>query len=153
MTGVFYEDDTVLPPGRPGELIQIEPPKYICMQVSDDNGISIVPCKRQFDSLEFYYKSEVRKYGCKSCSVNLAFALTIHEVQGQTLDRAIVVLGRNIGHRIGNVSWSLLYVALSRVKKLEHVRFFPHGRRGSLECFKYLTKLEPPVKLVKWTSA
>lgn len=81
----------------------------------------------------------------------MAFALTIHEVQGQTLDRAIVVLGRNIGHSIGNVSWSLLYVALSRVKKLEHVRFFPHGRRGSVECFKYLTKLKPPVKLVKWT--
>ena len=54
MTGVFYEDDTVLPPGRPGELIQIEPPMYICMLVSDDNGISTVPCKRQYDSLEYY---------------------------------------------------------------------------------------------------
>ena len=149
MTGIFYQDDTVLPRGMPGELIQIDPPQYICMQVSDDNGITTVPCKRQYDSIEYYYKREVRKYGCKSCSVNLAFALTIHEVQGQTLDRAVVVLGRDIGRRIGNVSWSLLYVALSRVKKLDHVRFFPHGRRGSVECFKYLTKLNPPAKLVK----
>ena len=62
-----------------------------------------------------------------SCAVNLAFARTIHEVQGQTLDRAVILLGRNIGRSIGRVNWSLLYVALSRVKKLEHVRFFPHG--------------------------
>ena len=149
MTGIFYPDDTVLPRGRAGELIQIEPPEYICMQVSDDNGITTVPCKKQSTDIEYYYKSEKRKYYCWSCSVNLAFALTIHEVQGQTLDRAIVVLGRNIGRSIGRVTWSLLYVALSRVKKLEHVRFFPHGRRGSVECFKYLTKLEPAEKLKK----
>ena len=83
----------------------------------------------------------------------MAFALTVHEVQGLTLERAVLLLGRNIGRCIGRVSWSLLYMALSRVKKLEHVRFFPHGRRGSVECFKYLTKLKPPAKLVKWTEA
>ena len=43
MTGIFNDDDTVLPTGTPGELIQIEPPQYICMQVSDDNGITTVP--------------------------------------------------------------------------------------------------------------
>ena len=149
MTGIFYPDDTVLPRGRAGELIQIEPPEYICMQVSDDNGITTVPCKQQSTDIEYYYKGETRKYYCWSCSVNLAFALTVHEVQGQTLDRAVVVLGRNVGRCIGRVTWSLLYVALSRVKKMEHVRFFPHGRRGSVECFKYLTKLEPAEKLKK----
>ena len=116
MTGIFYQDDTVLPRGRPGELIQIEPPQYICMQVSDDNGITTVPCKRKSDDIEYYYKGASRNYYCLSCGVNLAFALTIHEVQGQTLDRAVLVLGRNIGRSIGRVSWSLLYVALSRVK-------------------------------------
>ena len=151
MSGLFYQDDTVLPRGRPGELIKIEPPQYICIQVNDDNGITTVPCKREYDSIEYWYKAKLRQYGCRSCGVKLAFALTIHEVQGQTLDRAVVVLGRNIGRSIGNVSWSLLYVALSRVKKLEHVKFFPHGRRGSFECFKYLTKLTPPEKLRKWT--
>ena len=134
MTGIFYEDDTVLPTGTPGELIQIEPPQYICMQVSDDNGITTVPCKRQSDDIEYYYKGQSRKYYCLSCGVNLAFALTIHEVQGQTLQRAVVVLGRDIGRTIGRVSWSLLYVALSRVKKLKHVKFFPHGRRDSVDC-------------------
>ena len=139
MTGIFYQDDIALPRGRPGELIKIEPPQYLCMQVSDDNGITTVPCKRQSDSIEYYYKDNTKEYYCKSCGVDLAFALTIHEVQGQTLDRAVIVLGRNIGRSIGRVTWSLLYVALSRVKELEHVRLFPNGRRGSVECFKYLT--------------
>ena len=34
MTGIFYQDDTVLPSGRPGELIMIEPPQYIGMYTS-----------------------------------------------------------------------------------------------------------------------
>ena len=119
--------------------------------MSDDNGISTVPCKRKASDIEYYYKGSTRKYYCWSCGVNLAFALTIHEVQGQTLDRAVVVLGRNVGRSIGRVSWSLLYVALSRVKRIEHVRFFPHGRRGSVECFKYLTELRRTEKLRKWT--
>ena len=69
------------------------------------------------------------------------------------MERAVVVLGRDIGRTIGRVSWSLLYVALSRVKKLKHVKFFPHGRRDSVDCFKYLTKLKPSEKLRKWTDA
>ena len=43
MTDIFYQDDTVLPRDRPGELIQIEPPQCICMQVTDNNGIKAVP--------------------------------------------------------------------------------------------------------------
>ena len=74
----------------------------------------------------------------------------MHGVQGQTLDRAILVLGRHKGRRIGNVSWALLYVALSRVRELKHMRFFPCGRRGSIECFKHLTSLRKPTNFIKW---
>ena len=82
--------------------------------------------------------------------MDLGFCLTVHSVQGQTLDRAILVLGRQIGRSIGKVSWSLLYVALSRVRELSHLRFFPCGRRGSTECFTYLTTLKKPANFVKW---
>ena len=51
---------------------------------------------------------------------------------------------------MGRISWSLLYVALSRVKKLEHIKLFPCGRRSSLECFIHLTKLKPSSNFVKW---
>lgn len=89
-------------------------------------------------------------YRCWSCQVDLAYALTVHGVQGQTLDRAILVLGRHKGRNIGNVSWALLYVALSRVRELKHMRFFPCGRRGSMECFEYLTSLRKPANFIKW---
>ena len=82
--------------------------------------------------------------------MDLAFCLTIHGVQGQTLDRAILVLGRHKGRSIGRVSWSLLYVALSRVRALKHLRFFPYGSRGSTRCFDYLTSLKKPANFVKW---
>ena len=71
-------------------------------------------------------------------------------MQGQTLDRAILVLGRRKGRSIGTVSWSLLYVAISRVRALGHLRFFPYGLRGSTECFSYMTLLRKPANFVKW---
>ena len=56
-----------------------------------------------------------------------------------------------MGRSVGKITWSLLYVALSRVKNLHHIRFFPCGKLNSLECFKHLTKLKPPSRFVKWT--
>ena len=78
------------------------------------------------------------------------FAMTIHETQGQTLKRALLLLGRLPGLNVGSVTWSLLYVALSRARLLRHVKLFPCGLPGFAN-FRYLTKLEPPSKLVKWT--
>ena len=78
------------------------------------------------------------------------FAMTIHETQGQTLKRALLLLGRLPGLHVGRVTWSLLYVALSRARLLQHIKFFPCGLPGFAN-FKYLTKLEPSSKLVKWT--
>ena len=44
-------------------------------------------------------------------------------------------------------------MALSRVKKLEHIRFFPCGRISSHDCFKHLTKLKPSSTLVRWSNS
>ena len=78
------------------------------------------------------------------------FAMTIHETQGQTLKRALLLLGRLPGLHVGRVTWSLLYVALSRARLLEHIKIFPCGLPGFAN-FRYLTKLKPSTKLVKWT--
>ena len=83
----------------------------------------------------------------------LSFAQTVHEVQGQTLERVILILGRHAGRSVGRITWSLLYVALSRVKKLDHIRFFPCGRTSSYDCFKHLTKLRPSSSLVRWSKS
>ena len=78
------------------------------------------------------------------------FSMTIHETQGQTLKRALLLLGRLPGLHVGGVTWSLVYVALSRARLLQHIKFFPCGLPGFAN-FRYLTKLKPSSKLVKWT--
>ena len=124
------------------------------MQVrSDDGTITLVPCKRNVTEIEYRYYGKERKYRCWSNRVSLSFAQTVHEVQGQTLERVILILGRYAGRSVGRISWSLLYVALSRVKKLEHIKFFPCGRSSSNECFMHLTKLRPPSSLGMWTQS
>ena len=84
--------------------------------------------------------------------VVLTFALTIHEMQGQTLSRIILLLGRMPGMNIGKTTWNLLYVALSRTKRLSHVKFFPTGSTKYYHSmyFAHLLKLSMPTNLKRW---
>ena len=152
VVGIVHKEGYVLPKGGAGEVIKIDPPEYVIMQVIKEDGtISLVPCKRQVTELDYRRDGKDKTYRCWSNRISLSFAQTVHEVQGRTLDRVIVVLGRHMGRSVGKITWSLLYVALSRVKNLHHIRFFPCGKLNSLECFKHLTKLKPPSRFVKWT--
>ena len=84
--------------------------------------------------------------------VVLTFALTIHECQGQTLPRIILLLGRLPGMNVGRITWSLLYVALSRTKRLSHIKFFPTGSCKYYHSmyFAHLLRLSMPANLKKW---
>ena len=77
--------------------------------------------------------------------------MTIHETQGQTLSRVILLLGRQRGLSVGTITWSLLYVALSRTKKLSDIKFFPS--KGGWKDFEYLTKLKPSPTFIKWSQS
>ena len=92
-----------------------------------------------------------KKFYCMSNSVNLKFAFTIHETQGQTLEKVLLLLGRMPGLHVGDISWSLLYVALSRTRELQDIKFFPCGWSG-FSNFKHLTRLKPSSSFVKWNS-
>ena len=154
VVGLVHKDGYVMPGGGAGEIIEIEPPEYVILQVTSDDGTkTLVPCKRQVREVEYRFNGKEKKYRCMSNRVCLSFAQTVHEVQGQTLDRVILILGRHGGRCVGKITWSLLYVALSRVKKLEHIRFFPCGRISSYDCFKHLTKLKPSSTLVRWSNS
>ena len=84
--------------------------------------------------------------------VVLTFALTIHETQGQTLPRIILLLGRLPGFNVGKITWSLLYVALSRTRKLSNIKFFPTGSSKYYHSmyFAHLLKLAMPENLKRW---
>ena len=77
--------------------------------------------------------------------------MTIHSTIGQTLARVILLLGRQRGLFVGTITWSLVYVALSRTKKLSHIRFFPS--KGGWKTFEYLTKLKPNPAFIKWSES
>ena len=108
--GIVHKDGYVLPKGGPGEVIKIEPPEYLIMQVIGKDGtISLVPCKRQVTEIDYRREGKEKTYRCWSNRVSLSFAQTIHEVQGRTLDRVIVVLGRHMGRSVGKITWSTIY--------------------------------------------
>ena len=156
MIGVVHEDTKyVLPSGNPGEMIMIPPPMYIIMEVhhiGKEKKRSILPCIKQKTVLEYYRNGKTFGYGCWSNMVVLTFALTIHEMQGQTLKRIILLLGRMPGMNVGKITWNLLYVALSRTKRLSHVKFFPTGSTKYYHSmyFAHLLKLRMPTNLKRW---
>ena len=92
-------------------------------------------------------------YRCWSNMVVLSFAFTIHETQGQTLQRIILLLGRLPGMNVGRITWSLVYVALSRTRKLSHVKLFPTGSSKYYHpmYFAHLLKLSMPANLKNGT--
>ena len=156
MIGLVHEDPNyVLPNGFPGEMIMIPPPRFIIMEVNHvgkEKKTSILPCEQEATEIEYYRDSKKFVYRCWSNMVVLTFALTVHEMQGQTLRRVILLLGRLPGMNVGRISWSLLYVALSRTKKLAHIKMFPTGSTKYYHpmYFAHLLKLSMPVNLKRW---
>ena len=127
---VHGDNDYILPSGSPGEMIMIPPPRYVITEVhhkGKEKKTSILPCEKQETKLEYYRNGKEHIYRCWSNMVVLSFALTVHETQGQTLRRVILLLGRLPGMNVGKITWPLVYVALSRTKKLSHMKFFPTG--------------------------
>ena len=159
LVGIVPQRGYKLPTGAPGELIMIEPPEYLIMEVHHDDGEkkwkTTISCKRHASTLEYGKRknktNQKKKYHCMSTEINLTFSMTIHETQGQTLKRAILLLGRQRGVSVGRISWALLYVALSRTKKLSHLRFFPSS--GGIKDFNHLTKLKPSSVFTKWSES
>ena len=64
MVNISYKNSMRLPAGEPGELIKIEPPDYINITVNNDNGTTVVPCKRQFTEIPYYFKGKEKQYRC-----------------------------------------------------------------------------------------
>ena len=137
MIDIVFDDGYVLTQGNPGGMIMIPSPKYLIMVVrhrGEKKHISILPCEKQQTELEYYRDGKEYVYRCWSHMVVLTFALTIHETQGQTLERVILLLARLPGMNVGKITWPLLYVALSRTRKLSHMKFFPAGTTEFYHC-------------------
>ena len=64
------------------------------------------------------------KLNYRSHHVALAFAFSFHKLQGKTIDKLILVLKEHKGRKLLTISFEALYVALSRVRSCEEIRFW-----------------------------
>ena len=53
MVNAIYKNGMSLPAGAPGELIKIDPPDYVIMEVASENSTTLVPCKRQSTEIKY----------------------------------------------------------------------------------------------------
>jgi hypothetical protein len=87
----------------------------------------------------------------KRHSVEPAFAITYHKLQGKTVSKIILDLRKRPGSRAGicNVEFEGMYVGWTRVRKGADIRVIPCGDG---ENFDHLRKLGPSNNLIAWTS-
>ena len=81
--------------------------------------------------------------------VQLSFAVTFHKAQGMTLKRVIVDVGDRLKHgkKLGRLNWHGLFVALSRVRKSDHIRLLPGEDATS---FRFIDDLQPSKHLIEF---
>ncbi|KAI9551027.1 hypothetical protein GHT06_005690 [Daphnia sinensis] len=94
-----------------------------------------LPGRRQADT--FHY----RPHG-----VEQRFAVTVHKIQGQTCNKVILQLNKR--SFMPHLTFSMLYVALSRVRTSESIRLMPPHPTGP--GLGYLQTLKPTEDLLTW---
>lgn len=84
--------------------------------INIDEGIPVVKFKNGIiRKMEYHHwmSEDIPGLGIRQIPLILAWSITIHKAQGVTLDEAIIDAGQN------NFEYGQVYVALSRVKRLE----------------------------------
>ena len=77
--------------------------------------------------------------------LELGFAITIHKAQGRTIIKVLLCLS-NRHNRKHNPEYTALYVAMSRVKWKEGIRFFVHLSSSGipdLDTLTFVNSLKP----------
>jgi hypothetical protein len=82
----------------------------------------------------------------KSHPFELAFSVTFHKVQGQTVQSIILDLNQRPS-ALGSIDFHAIYVGLTRVKYRNDIRILPCHDSNK---FKHLLKLKPKANLKEW---
>jgi len=84
-------------------------------------------------------------WSTRPLAFDLAFSMTIHKAQGRTIPRVVLALSEHPAG-INRMQHAAIFVALSRVKSREHIKFLNHGvgpLRTRERAFEHLTRLLP----------
>ncbi len=121
-------------------------------QNTNEHGVIIIPilqCSSRYKNKDrFYLKTGVFPHPVGSVKttkhfpLDLAFAMTVHKSQGRTLYRVILALSSRPSYQL-QMKFPAIFVAMSRVKKAEHIRVLYHEGLFIEEEVSYLTSLKP----------
>jgi len=160
---LFNNDDErtavkkLLSNARPGQIIPIPVPNAIIASFPtlkredwkhmslDDNIVKIpVAYKSGLKNRIKYGKNQYVNY--KSHMMDLAFAITYHKVQGQTMSKIILDLNKRPS-TLKQLDFHAFYVGMTRVELPQNIRILPCQDDDN---FKHLLKLKPQKKLKSW---
>ena len=83
---------------------------------------------------------------CDIFPFDLAFSMTIHKAQGRTIERVVLDLTSH-PYNVCQLEFASIFVAMSRVKKMDHIRLITHQQQGvefdPQEAYSYITELKP----------
>ncbi|KAI9551003.1 hypothetical protein GHT06_005559 [Daphnia sinensis] len=132
--------NVAVPGANPADFVEktLEPGRVVILvsRVSKWEPVDIkLPGRRQADT--FHY----RPHG-----VEQRFAVTVHKIQGQICNKIILQLNKR--SFMPHLTFSMLYVALSRVRTSESIRFMPPHPTGP--GLGYLQTLKPTEDLLTW---
>ena len=160
---LFSNDDErsivkkLLSAAQPGQFIQIPVPSAIIAtfptlnrhewkheSLHDDIVKIPLAYKSHIKNRIKYAKKQYVNY--KSHMIDLAFAITYHKVQGQTLDKIILDLNKRPSS-LKQLDFHAFYVGMTRVELPQNIRILPCQDEYN---FKHLLDLKPQKKLKPW---
>lgn len=134
------------------DIVLERSPLYINVRTKGDNPVTVpLPESKTVKPQKIFLPARNLKVDLhtRTHGVDMAFAITAHKVQGQTCDRLIVDL--NPRPFSPQFNFHALYVALSRVRRGDHLRIMP--LQPSVANLNYLLKMKSSPDLEVWLRA
>ena len=123
-----------------GKVSTVPQPEYILVKVKD----KIVPISLRNDTFKLRGKGK-KKINYLNSPCDLLFAVTYHKLQGLTLNKIILSIGKHPTNKL-RVDMSSLYVGASRVHNFKELRILPVDNAD----LNYLTNLKRDPLLRDW---
>ena len=160
---MFKEEDdpegirNLIANAEPGEIINVPVPHAVIVAVPHINyenwiktheslceGQVVIPLTSKSYGDKITLEDQTLHY--KSHPYDLAFSVTFHKIQGQTVRSIILDLNQRPG-ALGNINFHAVYVGLTRVEYGDDIRILPCHDNNQ---FRHLLKLKPKANLKSW---
>ena len=119
---------------------------FYCTHFTSETDQIVIPLLNKSDSNN-KIKLEDQNIFFKSHSFQIAFGVTFHKVQGQTVPHIILDLNKRPGRKLGALDFHGVYVGLTRVEYSDNIRLLPCRDDSD---FKHLLTLKPNPNLKVW---